>query len=456
MRDLTNGALRHHILKLTGFILVNMIVYTLYSLVDLYWVSRLDTQAVAAVSISANLMTLTMAATQVLDVGTAALLSHAVGRKDHPQAQLCFNQSQVMAGASAIVFAVLFFAGHLAYLRAFAADAETLRLGAEFMVWFIPATAMQFVLVGLSAALRGIGHMRPGMIAQVGSVVLNMILSPILIFGWLTGHPLGVAGAGLATFLSIVAGTAGLILYFRRQGSYLRWDSSQWRPRFHLWRQLLRVGLPAGGELALMLIYMLVIFGIIRTFGSDAQAGFGIGVRIMTAAALPSMAVSFALAAVAGQNFGAGHSDRVREAFRVGAIFVCCWMVLMTILFQIAPQTLIGGFSRDPEVLAAGGEFLGIISWTLVASGMIATCSGLFQAMGNTVPPLIASAIRILLITILALWLAQRPSFELWQLWWMSVVTIYLHLGLSMALLRREFARRLTPPTVAQPIGETR
>jgi Na+-driven multidrug efflux pump len=199
------------------------------------------------------------------------------------------------------------------------------------------------------------------------------------------------------------------------------------------------------------LVYMLVIFGIIRAFGSDAQAGFGIGMRIMTAAALPSMAISFALAAVAGQNFGAGHGDRVRESFRVGALFVCGWMVLLTVLFHVAPQALVGVFSRDPEVLAAGGDFLSIISWTLVASGLIATCGGMFQAVGNTMPPLTASAVRILLITTLALWLAARPGFQLWQLWWMSVVTIYLHLGLSLVLLRREFARRLMPLAALQP-----
>src|SRR6185436_6664530 len=108
-------------------------------------------------------------------------------------------------------------------------------------------------------------------------------------------------------------------LYFARLEHYVGFDATQLRVRFDVWRRLLRVGLPPGGEFALLFIYMGVIYWVIRHFGADAQAGFGIGSRVMQAIFLPVMAIAFAASPVAGQNVGAGHAQRVRETFRVAA-----------------------------------------------------------------------------------------------------------------------------------------
>ena len=195
MQDLTTGSVSRHLLKTTSFMLVTMVFQTLYFLIDLYWVGRLGTDAVAAVAIAGNLTFIVLALTQMLGVGTTAVVSHAVGRKEHEQALLLFNQSQVLAMLTGILFLIVGLSVRTAYSVTMSADANTAKLAGEYLLWFIPAMALQFALVAMGSALRAVGNFKPGMIVSTTTVIINMILAPFLIFGWGTGHPFGVAGA---------------------------------------------------------------------------------------------------------------------------------------------------------------------------------------------------------------------------------------------------------------------
>ena len=215
MQDLTTGSVTRHLLKTTSFMLVGMVFQTLYVLIDLYWVGRLGTDAVAAVGLSTNLMFAVLAITQMLGVGTTTLVSHAVGRKDREHALYVFNQSQVLSVFIGLVFFVLAMAFRSSYARQLSADAETSKLVGDYLGWFIPAMALQFGMVAMGAALRGTGLFKPSMVVQTATVILNIILAPFLIFGWVTGYPLGVAGAALSTFIAILVGTIILLFYFK-------------------------------------------------------------------------------------------------------------------------------------------------------------------------------------------------------------------------------------------------
>src|SRR5437016_1642133 len=342
MQDLTTGPITRHLLKTTGFMLVTMLFQTLYFLIDLYWVGRLGTAAVAAVGIAGNLTFIVLALTQMLGVGTTAVISHAVGRKDALQAVMLFNQAQVLAMVTGALFLIVGVATRLPYARAMAADARTAELAAQYLAWFVPAMALQFGLVAMSAALRAIGNFKTGMVVGTVTVILNMILAPFLIFGWGTGHPLGVAGA-----------------------------------------------------------------------------------------------------AVAGQNFGARLPQRVKDTFKDAAWMAVALMVVFAIACHLLPGPLVSVFSKDEGVIAVGTEYLRIISFNYVASGLVFVASSTFQAMGNTIPSLIASVVRIALVAIPGVVISRLPGFELRWLWWLSVASVFVQLVLAMLLLRREFGLRL-------------
>src|SRR5258708_7114021 len=266
MQDMTTGPITRHLLKTTSFMLVTMVFQTLYFLIDLYWVGRLGTSAVAAVGIAGNMTFIVLALTQMLGVGTTTVVSHAVGRKDHAEAHLLFNQSQVIA---------------------------------------------------------------------------------------------------------IVVGIVWLATYFVNKESFLHVDTSTWKPRFDLWRRMLAIGLPAGFEFGILALYVVLVYSVTRPFGAAAQAGFGIGQRIIQAGFMPVVALGFAVAPVAGQNFGARQAQRVKNTFKDGAVMASVAMVLFAILSHIAPEAMVRVFSKDPAVIAVGAAYLRIISWNYVSSALI-------------------------------------------------------------------------------------
>lgn len=449
VHDLTQGSIPRHLARLAIPIAIGMIFQTLYFLIDLYFVAALGDAAIAGVGAAGNVQFIIMAVTQVLGVGTMALISHAAGRKDRGDANLVFNQSLLL---SLVCGLATLLGGYLSidwYMDSLGADAATAAAGVEYLRWFLPGLALQFALVSLGSALRGTGIAKPTMVVQVITIVVNALLAPVLIAGWLTGKPLGVAGAGLASTIAIAIGVVLMLLYFARLEKFVRFDASLFAARKETIVRILKIGLPPGGEFALMFVFMTVIYALIRDFGADAQAGFGLGTRLMQAIFLPVMAIAFAVAPLAGQNMGAGRADRVRESFRVAAISCSVLMAFLTAICQWEADFFIGAFTRDPAVVLVGADYLRIISWNFVAQGLIFTCSGLFQAMGNTLPALLSSLTRVLTFVLPAVWLSHQPGFEIRHIWYVSVATVTLQALLSLWLLRRELRTRLPTPVRA-------
>ena len=456
MQDLTKGPIAGHIARMATPIAAGMIFQTMYYLVDLYFVARLGGTAIAGVSAAGNVQFIIMALTQVLGVGTMVLISHASGRKDRDDANLIYNQSLTMA---AVCGAFTLFAGFVLapwYLGTISADAATREVGLTYLRWFTPGMALQFALISMGAALRGTGIAKPTMVVQVLTVVLNMILAPVLIAGMGTGRPMGVAGAGLASSIAVTVGVVMMFVYFERLEKYVGFDASLFKPRLDAWKRVLKIGLPAGGEFALMFLYMAVTYWAIRAFGPEAQAGFGVGGRVMQAVFLPAMAVAFAAAPVAGQNYGAGFHDRTRKTFGTAALIGTSIMLVLTLVIQLEAEWMVSFFTRDPAVVSVATAFLHIISFNFVASGVIFTCSSMFQALGNTVPSVVSSGTRLVTFAVPAIYLSSQPGFQLRQIWLLSVATVALQLVVSLLLVRREFRRRLesTAPDLApSPAG---
>lgn len=449
MQDLTEGPIPGHLARMAIPIAIGMVFQTLYYLVDLYFVAQLGDAAIAGLASAGTLQFLIMALTQILGVGTMALIAHASGRKDREDANLIFNQSLSMAALCAAVTLLGGYAVAHRYMGTLGADAETVAAGTTYLYWFLPGLGLQFALISMGSALRGTGIVKPTIVIQVVTVLLNAILSPIMIAGWFTGRPMGVAGAGLSTSISVAVGVVLLLVYFLRLEHFVAFRASLMPPRLAAWKRILAIGLPPGGEFALMFVFMGVVYWVIRGFGPEAQAGFGVGSRVMQAIFLPAMALAFATAPVAGQNVGAGKHERVRETFKTAVTILSAIMLGLTILCQVRPGLLIAFFTDDLAVITVGADYLRIISLNFVATGIVFTCSGMFQALGNTLPSLAASAMRLITFAVPAVWLSRQAGFQLHHLWYLSVCTVALQAGAAWWMLAREMKDKLRSPTSA-------
>jgi putative MATE family efflux protein len=448
MKDLTQGSIVSHISVMAPQIFAGMILMMLCGLIDLYFVAGLGDAAIAGVGAAGNAGFLINAFTQILSVGAVSLISQAVGRKDRADANLVFNQSLGLSAAATLLTLI---AGCLlarSYMRAVAADDAVIEAGTTYLLWFMPALALQFVVLVMGAALRGTGIVRPTVIVQITTVIINMLLAPVLISGWGTGLALGVAGAGLASTIAVAIGVAMMWIYFQRYEHYVAIDSALWRPRLAQWKRILGIGLPAGGEFAIIFLNMAVIYYALGHFGAAAQAGFSIGSRLLGLIHMPGISIALAAGAIAGQNFGAGDSKRVRRTFRTVLLLVTAVMVGFTIPAQWRPEFFVAGFTKDAETIAVGVLFLRMVSLNNVAQGVNFVCSSMFQGLGNTRPVLISSGTRLLTNTLPLIFLSAVPGFRIEHAWYLSIATTTLQAGLSLWLLRLEFRKRLLPSAV--------
>ncbi|OGT87632.1 MAG: MATE family efflux transporter [Gammaproteobacteria bacterium RIFCSPLOWO2_12_FULL_52_10] len=442
MKDLTQGSITQNILAMAAPMAAGMVFQTLYLMVDLYFVAALGDASVAGVGAAGTIFFIVMALSQVLGVSSVALISQAVGRKDREEANLVFNQSLVLAAICSCITLVLGYTLADYYMHAIAAGAAQGE-GVRFMYWFLPGMALQFALVGMGSALRGTGIVKPAMMVQVLTIILNTILAPVLIAGWGPGPALGVRGAGLASSISVAVGVVLLSLYFIKLEKYVSFRSNMWRPKPELWERMLYIGLPAGGEMMLMFIYSAIVYWVIQGFGEASQAGFSIGGRIMQAIFMPTMAIAFSVGPIVGQNFGARQGARVRETCYKGILLNSMVMLFVTLFLQWRPDALLAFFTDEADVIAVGADFLRIVSWNFVAQGIVFTCSGMFQGLGNTRPAMLSSAFRLTIFIPIVIYLMNQPGFRISNVWYVSVLSVTLQAVLSYWLVQKQFQIKL-------------
>jgi MATE family, multidrug efflux pump len=454
MKDFTQGSLAKHVLTTAAPVAVSMVAYIAYQIVDLYFVTKVGVAATAGVNAAGSVVFIVNALTEALGVGTAALVAHAVGRKDAADANLIFNQAMGLAIAAGAIVMTLIYALIQPYLRFVAADRSIVDAGTAFVFWLLPGSLLSLPMAVISAALRGTGVVRPAVAAYILTVLINAALAPVLVMGWGTGVPLGVRGAGLATTLSILVGATCLALYFRRSQRGMAVTAALMRPLAAQWRRILRIGLPAGGEFVITFLSAAVVYYAIRDLGGSVQAGFGIGTRVLQVLLLPSMVVAFAAAPVAGQNFGARNGDRVRGTFHSAALLAAVTTTAIAALVQLRPTAFVRMCDADAATLSAAATFLQLISWGLVAQALVFTCATMFQGLGNTMPALMSSVVRLVLLAIPATWLSARPSFRVEHVWYVWVASVLLQAAFSLRLLALEFERRV--PRAMTRLGRQR
>jgi putative MATE family efflux protein len=443
MTDLTEGSIPRHIASMAVFITMGMVFQTLYFLVDLYFVASLGRAALAGVSSAGTATFLVMAMGQVIGVGGLSLIARAAGAKNWAHANLVFNQA---LGLALVIGAVMLVFGYLAVETAMSgigADQATADAGRHYLYAYLPALAAQFPTAALGAALRGVGVVQAPTLIQVGSLGLNILLAPILIAGWGTGMPLGVAGAGLASTIAAWVGLIATIVLFARMQRQLHIHPREIVPDMGVWSKIAGIGLPSAGEFFVMFTVMGGTYWVIRQFGPDAQAGFGLGSRMMQAILMPAMAISFATAPIAGQNFGAKRGDRVRATFYWSACLGALIMGVILIACQLIPEMMFRPFTDDPHVIDVAVQYFHVISLNYPATGLIMTCSGMFQALGNTRLAFLSSLSRIITFMLPATYLSTVEGIELHHIWVLSVASTYLQAVIIFVLLRREMRLRL-------------
>jgi putative MATE family efflux protein len=449
MRDFTSGSIRSHLVASAVPIAIGTALQMVNYLVDLYLIAQLDNAALAGASAAVTLAVFVVGLTQGLSVSTTSLISHAAGRKDFAAASATFQQALLVAAILGFGIVIAGYAVGPLYLAWVGADAATRAASELYLFFLIPGLGLQFIVAAMSGGLRAVGAIKAVTYVSSIAVILKIALSPVLVLGFGDWSGFGVAGAGFIGTFGAAIMVALLVWQLRKVRSALWSHGERVAVRLASCKGLVQIGAPATVDYALTFVFTSVLYWASGQFGVDDQAGFGIGLRIMQAIMLLPQAVSFAAAAVAGQNFGAGQSHQVRAAYSE-ALRINSWLLgVLTVLCWASPRWLVGLFSDDAVVMSRAADFLVVASCTFVFQGIALSASGLFRALGNTVPSVLTSSGKLLVFALPVAWLWFMGALQLTSLWVIFVGANIVQAVLSLWLVRQQLLARLPPMQLA-------
>jgi len=389
---------------------LEMLMESVFAVVDIFFVGRLGASAVATVGLTESLMVIVYALAIGLSIGAAATVARRIGEKDPERAALTAVQAIILGiGMAAIIGAIgVLFGPQL--LRLMGATDDVLSIGSTFPRVMVGGSGTVLLLFLINAVFRGAGDAAIAMRVLWFANIINITLGPCLIFGLGPFPEMGVTGAALGTTIGRGCGVIYQLYYLTRPGGRLRVRRRHLRLDPATMRSILRICGTATFQNFISTASWMGIVRIISGFGSAAVAGNTIGIRIILFALLPSFGVSNAAATLVGQNLGAGKPDRAEAAaWRAGLYNTIC-LGAMSLVFLIFAPGLIGIFTSDPEVAGYGVRALRIIAVGFAFSGYGMVLTQAFNGAGDTRTPTWINLVVLWLWEIPLAWLLAHPA----------------------------------------------
>lgn len=378
-----------------------------FNAVDTWYVGRLGKDELAALSFTFPVVMTVGSVSLGLGVGGAAAISRALGAGDHAGSQRLTTHLLLLGVALAIVVAPL---GHLVVSELFSllgARGEVHDGVVSYMrVWF---SGLLFIFVPMAGnnALRGTGDTRTPSVIMLCALVMNMILDPLLIFGPGPFPALGLQGAAYATVASRAL-TLLLSLFVLHRRGLIFWGRVRVPALLRSWRTILRVGMPAAVTNVIVPASLVVVTGMIATFGDAVVAGYGVAGRIEMIAVLTMHSVASVMVPFVGQNAGAHHWERIARALTLSHRFAYGWGAAFFVVAYIAAPTFVRAFNDDPEVVRAGAAYLRFVGISYGLQGALLISSAAFNGLNKPRPAFVLAVLRMFLLYLPLAWLGSR------------------------------------------------
>lgn len=416
---ITKGPILNSLLKLSLPIMIGQLIQTFYNLVDTLWVGRLGSEAVAAVSISFPIVFLMISLAAGLTIAGTALISQNKGAGKDEEVDRILGQLLSFIVVLSVILALIGFVFSRQFITWMGAEAQVIGDATGYLRIIFVGIPFMFIFFIFSAALRGIGDTVTPMVMTLFSVILNVILDPLLIFGIGPFPEMGVHGAALATIISraiaavyalmiLVSGKKNLHLKFK----YLKFD-------FKIIKNVVKIGIPSSVQQSMLSVSQIAMTSIVAAFGTATLAAYGIGNRIISIATMLIMGISTATTTMIGQNIGAGEKERSEKIAKVSLLLTFGVLTVLGILVFITPNQLVGVFNREVDVLLHGSSYLKITALFYGIMGVRMVVNGVFRGAGKTTTTMILSIISFIVLRIpLSYILSNSLGWEQTGIWW--------------------------------------
>lgn len=413
--DYTKIPLRRAVFLLAVPMVLELVLESTFAVVDIFFVARLGSSAVATVGLTESYLFLLYSIAMGLAMAVTAVVARRVGEQRHEEAAVSAVQAIWIAVLVSVPFAIVGIVWARDLLALMGADAWTLEHGYRYMQWMLGGNVVIMLLFVINAIFRGAGDAAIAMRVLWVANGLNIVLDPILIFGFGPVPAMGIEGAAIATTIGRGAGVAMQLWILFRGGKHIRVGAAQLALHGATLWHIVRTSLGGVGQMIIGMSSWIFMVRILASIGSEAVAGATIALRIMMFMIMPAWGMSNAAATLVGQNLGAGEPGRAEAAvWRIGW-YNMVYLVGVSALFFLLPRQLVGLFSSDPSVIAIGSEWLRILSYSFFVYGWWMVTVQAFNGAGDTVTPT--------KINLVFFWLIQIPLA-----WYLA-----LHLGLAQS-----------------------
>jgi putative MATE family efflux protein len=398
--DFTEVPVRRAVILLAVPMVLEMSMESLFAVVDIFWVARLGSAAVAAVGLTESMLAIIYAVAMGLSTASTALVARRFGEQNQEEAASTAVQAIAVGTVAAMVLGVVGAVLAPTFLGLMGAADEVVRTGSRYTALMLGGNVTVMLLFILNAVFRGAGDAAAAMRTLWLSNLLNIALGPCFIFGWGPFPALGVTGAAVATNIGRGVGVVYQFISLAR-GRRLAVERRHWRIDTAKMAALLRLGTTAAFQTLIETASWLGLTRILAKFGSAALAGNVIGIRVVIFALLPSWGMANAAATLVGQNLGAGHPDRAERAVWLTALYNFAFLGAVAVLFVGWPAPIVRLFTTEPDVASYAVDCLRIVSlgFAAFAYGMVTIQA--FNGAGDTVTPTI--------INFVCFWLVKIP-----------------------------------------------
>ena len=419
--DLLNNDIALTLRKMTLPMIVGMVVLMTFGLVDTFFIGMLGTQELAAISFTFPVTFTVISLNIGLGIGTSAIIAKLLGAGQHNQAKETATGALMLTMVLAIVLAIVGVMTIEPIFRLMGADEEQLVLIKEYMlVWYGAGVFLAMPMVG-NSVLRASGDTKtPSYVMAFGGLI-NVILDPLLIFGWGPVPAFGIQGAAIAT---LVAWAVGLfyILYI------LAIKRKLIEPKLLSWQQLkrstggiLKIGLPAAGANMLTPISAGIVTAIVAGYGPEAVAAWGVGGRLESIASIVVLSLSMSLPPFISQNFGANKLERVGQAYSLCVKFVIVWQLIIFAILALLSGVIANIFTNEPKVASTIILFLAIVPLGHGLQGVTILTNSSFNAMHMPMSALSLNVMRLFVFFVPFSFIGSY-WFDLPGLFWAAVL----------------------------------
>lgn len=433
---------------------LSMLVQALYNVVDSVFVSRIsavDNYALTAVSLAFPVQNIMIGAATGIAVGVNALLSRGLGEKNMDQVNRCALNGVFLTAIGTLLFVLFGIFGADVYMRSLTPDAQTIAYGVTYIRIICIVSFGIFGEILFERLLQSTGRTSYTLITQGTGAVVNIILDPILIFGYFGLPRMEVAGAAVATVIGQLVAFVLAVVLNHKKNVEVRLHFRGFRPDWKMIGRILGIGIPSMIMVAIGSVMNYTFNLVLGTFnkvsvglGEVGKTVFGAYFKLQSFVFMPVFGINNAVLAISAYNYGARKPKRIMQVLGWGVLGAMTLMLIGIVLFQLFPETLLGFFNPSPEMLEVGVPALRIMCLPFVFAAPCIIFSGVFQALGKSLYSMFVSMARQLLVLLPAAYLLSLAG-NIDLVWLSFPIAELVSILVSAILMIHLYRRRIKP-----------